>query len=177
MRQLDFADGFETPTAPTQGTLSTTALQVFADDAGYVTNKGSAAANGDFYYNSTTNNIRYYRSAEWVNLLKQVITGTRASPTAITAVGGITASTSAQVEYQFVEGSAGAVDISANPQISAGTFAGQKLVLIGRHDTNTVKLEHGTGLALNGVCFLAADSMISLFWDGTNWVEESRNDI
>lgn len=176
MRQLDFADGFETPTAPTQGTLTTTAMQVFADDAAYVTNKGSAAANGDFYYNSTTNNVRYYRSAAWVNLLAQVITGSRASPTAIT-VAGITASVSAQIEYQFVEGSGGAIDITANPQITAGTFSGQLLVLVGRSDTNTVKLEHGTGLALNGVCFLAADSSITLFWDGTNWVEVCRNDI
>lgn len=98
------------------------------------------------------------------------VSGTRASPTAITAGGGITAD-SVLRSLQFIQGSGGAVDITANPQISAGTTVGQEVVLIGRSDTNTVTLDDGTGLSLNGSCILDADNAIGLFWDGTNWSE------
>lgn len=104
------------------------------------------------------------------------VTGSRASPTNITAVGGITASANAY-EIQFVQGSGGPVDISANPQVSAGTTVGQQIVLVGRDDTNTVLLENGTGLELNGDCLLEAASVICLMWDGTFWTEVYRNDM
>jgi hypothetical protein len=100
--------------------------------------------------------------------------GTRAAPTAIVAVSGITAT--AGIDHTiFIQGSGGAVDVSANPQISAGTTVGQKLRLIARDDTNTVMLEDGTGLSLNGTWIGSADSVLELFWDGTNWVEIGRN--
>lgn len=114
-------------------------------------------------------------SAPDIDSIAPTITGSRASPTSITALGGITASTGNEI--QFVQGSGGAVDITANPQISAGNFTGQSLTLVGRHDTNTVKLEDGTGLELNGACTLSAASVITLMWDGTKWTEVNRNDI
>lgn len=55
MRELDFTDGFESSTEPTQGRVTATALKVFANDAAYATDKGSAAAEGDAYYDSTLN--------------------------------------------------------------------------------------------------------------------------
>lgn len=103
------------------------------------------------------------------------VSGSRASPNSIVDVTGITASTVSQI--QFVKGSSGAVDIIANPQISAGTTVGQMLILIGRSDTDTILLEDSNGLSLNGPCTLVANSMIQLVWDGTNWVEVTRNDI
>lgn len=103
------------------------------------------------------------------------VSGTRASPNNIVAGTGITATTTNQI--QFVQGSGGAVDITANPQISAGTTVGQLIQLVGRSNTNTLKLDHGTGLVMNGSCTLAEDSTIQFLWDGTNWVEVSRNDI
>lgn len=44
---------------------SATALKTFADDAAYVTDKGSAAAEGDFYSNTTLNKIRFYNGTAW----------------------------------------------------------------------------------------------------------------
>lgn len=104
------------------------------------------------------------------------ISGSRASANSIVAGTGITAP-SGTSQLQFVEGSGGAVDVSANPQISAGDAVGQLLILVGRSDTNTVTLEHGTGLVLNGTCVLSADSVLTLVWDSTNWVEVNRNDV
>lgn len=176
MRVLDFADLFESGVAPSTGSVSV--FNVFASDAAFEADKGSAGAAGDIYYNTTTNNIRFFKTGDgWVNIVKDVISASRASPNNITAAGGITASVSAQSEIQYVQGSGGPINITANPQITVGTFAGQKLVLIGRNDTNTLTLEHGTGLALNGPCVLVADAVIGLVWDGTNWVEMFRNDI
>ena len=102
------------------------------------------------------------------------VTGTRASPTAVTAAGGVSFSGSAYKNIAFIEGDAGAVDITVNPQIAAGSLVGQELTLIGRSDTNTVKLDDGTGLSLNGSAVLGADSIITLVWDGSAWSEVSR---
>lgn len=101
------------------------------------------------------------------------VTGSRASPISITAAGGITSSAS-QRALLFVQGSGGAVTVTANPQISAGTTVGQELYLVGRSDTNILTLSDGTGLSLNGQMDLAADSVLKLFWDGTNYVESGR---
>ena len=104
-----------------------------------------------------------------------VITGTRAAPSAIVALTGIAFVGTSYFNIWFVEGSGGAVDIAANPQIAAGSVIGQRLTLIGRNDTNTVKLEHGTGLALRGgtgaEIYLFADTIADFMWDGSNWVQ------
>jgi hypothetical protein len=102
------------------------------------------------------------------------ITGSRASPTAITAVGGISFSGTNYSNIAFITGSGGPVTVTASPQIAAATNVGQRLELIGRSGTNTVTLADGTGLSLNGAFVAGADSVLSLVWDGTNWVEESR---
>lgn len=104
-----------------------------------------------------------------------VVTGTNASPVSVT-VAGITPQGYAQ-ELIFVQGSGGPIDISANPQIAAGTDVGQTLMLIGKSDTNTLLLEDGTGLGLNGACTLVDGSVIKLVWTGAIWLEVSRNDV
>lgn len=74
----------------------------------------------------------------------------------------------------FVAGNGGAIDITSNPQIAAGTVVGQRLVLIGCHDTNTIKFENGTGLVLkegSAEAFLFASSSMEFVWDGTTWTQ------
>lgn len=73
-RELDFSDSFESSVAPTVGFIAATGLQVFADDAAFVTAKGSAAVEGDAYHNSTTDQIRYYDGAAW----REVVSGSGA---------------------------------------------------------------------------------------------------
>lgn len=102
------------------------------------------------------------------------IGGSRASPSLITAAGGISFSGSNIFNDTYIAGNGGAVTVTANPQIAAGSVDGQRLTLIGRHATNTVTLADGTGLSLNGGWVGALDSVLKLRWDGTNWVEESR---
>ena len=104
-----------------------------------------------------------------------VVTSTRASPTAITAGGGITAADVGR-EIHFIQGDSGAVDITVDPQISVGTVVGHQLILIGRSDVNTVKLDDATGLALNGNIILGEGQVLALVWDGTNWLEQYRKE-
>ncbi len=148
-RQYEFSVGFETGTVPNPSTPTDDYDQVFLS---FLTGSYSK---------------------------KPQVTGTKGSPQSIVAGTGIVfAGILTDFEHiWFVQGSGGAVDVSANPQIAAGTAVGQSLKIIGCHDTNTVKLEHGTGLILNGECFLANGSVISLVWDGTNWNEVNRNGI
>lgn len=103
------------------------------------------------------------------------VTGTYASPVAVTAGAGITPG-GYPSEIKFIQGSGGAVDITVNPQIAAGTNVGDQLRLIGCSDTNTVKLDHGTGLTLNGSHTLGLDESIDLTWNGTSWSETARRE-
>jgi hypothetical protein len=102
------------------------------------------------------------------------VTGTRAAPSSIVAGTGIAFTGSYPNNLWFIQGSGGAVDVSANPQIAAGSFVGQVLTLIGRSSANTVLLEDGTGLSLNGPWEGRADDVLGLIWDGTNWTETYR---
>jgi hypothetical protein len=77
-----------------------------------------------------------------------------------------------------VQGSGGPVDISANPQISVGVD-GQYLIIKGSSNTNTVKLEDGAGLTLEGgIPFVLGDrDTITLIYDASSstWLETSRS--
>lgn len=103
-----------------------------------------------------------------------IVTGTRAAPALISAATGISFSGSSSRQLWFIEGNGGEVNITASPQIAAGVTLGQELVLMGRNDAAIVILEDGTGLSLNGEMFLGAAAVLSLVWDGVNWVEASR---
>ena len=66
IRIFDFSDGFTSSSAPAStGNPPTTAYETYANDAAYVSANG-AAANGDTYYNTTTNKVRIYEDGAWV---------------------------------------------------------------------------------------------------------------
>ena len=102
------------------------------------------------------------------------ITGTRVAPTAITAGGGIAFSGSALFNTAYLSGSGGAVTITANPKIAAGTIIGQKLRLIVPTGANQITINDGTGVDLDGTLIMAAGSAAEFEWDGTNWFIISR---
>ena len=75
-------------------------------------------------------------------IIKKQLVYTPSSDTAITAAGGITVTKA----IMRVAGNGGAIDITADPQIAAGTD-GQVVIIQGTHDTNTITLDDGAGLA------------------------------
>lgn len=114
------------------------------------------------------------------SLIKVLASSTRASPTSIVAGTGVafSASSGYQIYIQFIQGSGGAVDVTSNPQIAAGSQVGQILILVGCHDTNTVYFEDGTGLEMKAGGFrMKNGSIIAFIWDGTNWCEMFRNNV
>lgn len=102
--------------------------------------------------------------------------GTPASPIQIVATSGILLTSDLAEQTLFIKGSGGAVNITASPQITAGTRVGQKLRLIAKDNTNTVQLDDGTGLDMAGPWVGVNNSVIEFFWDGSVWVETSRTD-
>lgn len=101
------------------------------------------------------------------------IYGSTGTPVTVSAAGGVT-STGDQRALIFTNSAGGAVTVTASPQISAGTIVGQELRLVGTSDTNYISLADGTGLSLNGQILLKQNITIDLWWNGSLWVESSR---
>jgi hypothetical protein len=99
--------------------------------------------------------------------------GTESSPLNITT-SGISYTEDDPRQVFFVQGDSGPVNITSNPQIDAATTVGVELILIGKSDTNTLTLEDGDGLALNGEIILGLNDVISLMWTGSEWIEQYR---
>lgn len=76
-----------------------------------------------------------------------------------------------------VAGSGGAVTLDTTTAIASGNKDGQLLILEGTSDTNTVTIQSGANVQLNGDVVLAQDDKISLRWDATrgDWIEIGRN--
>lgn len=98
--------------------------------------------------------------------------GTQAVPLVITAAGGITPH-APQEEMQIIN-AAGAIVLTANPQIVLGTVRGQKISLLGMSDATTITLTNGNGLSMNGDIVLGLGDFIQFMWDGVIWQEMFR---
>lgn len=101
--------------------------------------------------------------------------GSQASPNSVVAANGITAN-GVGMQIFYMQGSGGAVDISANPQITAGTEVGALLILIGTSDTNTVKIDDSNGLSINGNFTMGNKDALGLVWNGSVWSEVFRRE-
>jgi hypothetical protein len=96
-------------------------------------------------------------------------------PEVITAVGGITpAADIRQLRYVKAGVAAGETIVTANPQIVVGTQNGQELILRGSDDADYIVLNDGNGLSLNGAIKLTTNATLTLLFDGTKWIEQSR---
>ncbi len=79
--------------------------------------------------------------------------------------------------WHRVQGTSGAVTLSASTPIAVGSTAGQLLVLTGKHATNTVRINDGGNATLNGDIILALGDALVLLWDDqlAKWQEVFRN--
>ena len=173
-------------------------LETTLDVIGNANFNGSMSVNGNFIFNdqslatndlriegdstthlvfvdASTDNIGINDASPGARLeVNGTVAYTPSASTNITAAGGITATRA----LMRVQGSPGAVNITANPQIADGTD-GQILVLKGMHDTNTVTLDNGTGISLtSGASFtLGNKDTITLIYDALDdeWIEISRS--
>lgn len=170
-----------------QITGTTPTLQIAGSSSGFVGLRGAAAAGGTTFTlpaaDGTNGQMIVTNGSGTLSFAdgaRMIIFGSRGTPRNIVAATGIVSgsshmSTTALRQKIYVQGSGGAVTVTANPQIQAGTIDGQDMVICGRSNTNTVTLSNGTGLVLNGSAVLGEDDCISLNWDTSSWVELSRN--
>lgn len=101
--------------------------------------------------------------ATWITVAKQASTQTLA------AGGQIDCSLGSIIP---VAGSGGAVALTSNPQVLAGTKNGQPCRLVGTHVTNTLQIEDGNGLNLRAPRILSVDDngsieVVDLIWNST----------
>lgn len=159
------------------GTASNTS-RFTAPSAAIATVSGLTRKAGTFAYATDTAEKRLYCD-DGTNLMPVTgpkVTSSTGSPTNVTT-SGITPSAGQWFEVLFIQGSGGAVDVTADPQIVAGTKIGQMLWLIAVHATQTVTLDNGTGLAINGTRVMGSDRsaghtvVLGLLWNGTTWQE------
>lgn len=100
--------------------------------------------------------------------------GTAGSPLNVSAGTAISVSAVDTRQIRYIQGNAGAVTMTANPAIAAGTDVNTELILVFKSDSNTVTIPEGLGVALKGEFVGYNNSVLKLFWDGSQWVEISR---
>lgn len=139
---------------------------------------GAGTSSPTFVAPGTAGNVLTSSGGVWASAapaaMAPTVTGSQASPSSITAAGGVPFSGTNYFNQIFVAGSPGAVTVSASPQVAAGTSVGQDLIIMGTSATNTVTLADGTGLSLNGSWVGSNNSSIRLIWNGSVWYEVSR---
>jgi len=150
---------------------------------------GAGTSTPTFVAPGTSGNVLTSNGSTWVSSAPSAtggstnVVGSAASPQAVVAGTGVTVTGQITTgpNLVFIQGSGGAVTVTATPSITACTAAGEQLTLIGESATNTVTLQDNAGLAgsklqLNGNITLALNSSISFLCDAAsgNWVEISR---
>ena len=81
VKALTFAQGTAVTAAPTTVFSNATSLINYANDAAYVAAKGSAAAEGDLYAQTTVDKIRWYNGTTWLSINDTLDNFTAGSPT------------------------------------------------------------------------------------------------
>lgn len=111
---------------------------------------------------------------------RRQVQGSAGSPVAV-GTGGLTVTTGEEYEHDYlcyVQGNGGAIDITNDPQIIHALVDGDTLELRGCSDTNTLKLDNGTGLKLNSDSLvLKLGSIIKFNYNGSVLEEVYRNGI
>lgn len=74
-----------------------------------------------------------------------------------------------------VQGTPGAVTLSAVTAIGDGQEDGERLSLKGTSNTNTVTILDGANTKLNGAMILGQYDYLELEWDGSDWNEVARS--
>lgn len=73
-RMINFFDNASSSTVPTVGDISASDLVTYANDAAFEADNSGSPKQGNIYYNTTDNKIKYYNNSAWVELLDSSIT-------------------------------------------------------------------------------------------------------
>lgn len=133
----------------------------------------AAGSSGEFFYDSVDSRWKVKSGSGsgsgggWT-----VTSGTRGSPTNVSAGTAPTITTVDAQQIIYVQGNSTHVEMTANPQIGSPGTDGYVLRIRGRNSDQTLTFVDGNGLVLKAEKrTLGADSQLELQWDGTYWVE------
>jgi hypothetical protein len=70
-KQINFFDGAQSSTTPTVGNVDASNLVNYPDDASYEAANLGSPAEGNIYFNTTSNVVRLYNGTEWTNVLDE----------------------------------------------------------------------------------------------------------
>lgn len=186
----NFATTAGSATSASTADTATTATNVSGGSISGVTSistTGSIDATGNITANKfigdgsmlTGINVSNSDNADTATTAKSVVGDVSLSSSGIIGVtpsAGLTVTDS----MMRIQGYAGHVNITANPQISAGDHDGQLLMIRGMSDSATVTFEDGDGIVLSfGVQFkMGANDILTLIYDDVAklWIEVSRSD-
>ena len=89
---------------------------------------------------------------------------------------GAAATLTAVTRLHRVASTGGAVTLHATTPVADGVYAGQRLVISGTSDTDTVKILGSANIVINGDWTSGVGRALTLFWDSTlgRWIEEAR---
>lgn len=93
-KRIEFFDGAESNTVPVVGNIPTTEFVVYANDAAYEAANLGSPTEGNAYFNSTSNLIRYYNGTAWINLVDEITAQTLTNKTIVAANNTITTAAS-----------------------------------------------------------------------------------
>lgn len=68
-RIVDFADGAQSETTPTIGNIIASGIITYPDDATYEATEQGAPIDGNIYYNTTLDVLRYYSNGAWSSII------------------------------------------------------------------------------------------------------------
>jgi len=171
MRILDVDDGFTSETDPSITGATANKLENFANDAAFVTANGTAAE-GAIYHNTTSKETRKFDGTDWTVVGSYEVTANQD----VTSDGTI-AINSSGLQALKVSGDSGAQTANIVPFASNPPITGTIIKLIGQSDTNTVEIlsnSAANGAKLKGDITLGNGNSLTLFWDGTNYLEQGR---
>ncbi len=171
------------PTFTTSIAIGSAGVLISDDGDGAITFLGQSAGadeNLTFNFDDTANQVDVSTSTGVTsvefNSIGLVVGGSvSVSPSGVQSLGAGTA-ISPDASYVRIQSTGGAVDLTVDPQVTATGTTGQMMVIVGQSETNTIKLDNGTGLRLSGgISFtMGNQDTLTLMFDGTNWVELSR---
>lgn len=159
MRLLDFFDGAQSETTPTIGNIVASGIIVYPDDATYEASEQGAPAEGNIYFNSTTNFLRYYNGSTWIDIVDDESLQTIANKTIQTSTIDADVNTITNLEDDNIKAGA-AIDVTKLHDGSVdntefghldGVTSNIQTQLNGKQDTSEKDQPNGyAGLDANG---------------------------
>lgn len=131
MRIISFFDGAQSGTTPTIGNIKASDLVTYANDSAFIADQVGAPLEGNIYFNTTINSIRYYNGSSWVTVLDDT-SSLDADLVVVDTISGLTA-TDAQAAFAEHQ-----TEIETN-----ATNIGTNTTNIGLNDTDITNLQSG----------------------------------